>query len=835
MSIPSNTEKAAPPEKTEEKIQLKITGMHCAGCSANVERALKKVPGVSDAGVNLATEKALVTFDPNIVSLEVLEKAVEESGYGVDRAREKVTLKISGMHCAACVNNVERALQKTAGVMEASVNLTTEKAQVIYSPDETDVSALIQAVQKAGYDAALEREETAEQAADEEEQKWQAARKRMIIAWALAAPLMLWMLPEMLWGIMWPTHTIMNLGMILLTLPALFWPGWETLRSAWRSVSHGSANMDVLIALGTLASLSTGFLNFFMDIANFAAVGSMIMAIHLTGRYVESRARGRASQAIRKLLELGAKTARVLRNGQEIEIPVEEIRVGEVMLVRPGEKIPTDGEVVSGESAVDESMATGESMPLRKSAGDPVIGATVNQHGALQVRAAKVGRDTFLAQMIKMVEELQGTKVPIQAFADKVTAIFVPLIVALSILTFAAWLLFPDMMRQVLLSAQGIIPWLLAALPPQTAGSVTLAIFAAIAVLVIACPCALGLATPTALMVGSGMGAQKGILYRKGEAIQALKDVRLIAFDKTGTLTVGKPVVTDMIPANGITSAELLAIAGALEAHSEHPLAIAIRQKVKAENISLEKIDNFSAAPGLGVRATLNGEAVILGSASFLEKEGVDLEELNLPLKQLEEAAKTTVLAAKNKRALGVIGVADRLKPETAEAIRRLHQMGLKTAMITGDNARTAKAIAREAGIDHVSAGVLPEQKVQEVERLREQFGAVAMVGDGINDAPALVRADVGIAIGSGTDIAIEAADVTLVRGDLNGLVSAITLSRATFRKIKQNLFWAFFYNVLAIPLAVAGLLHPVIAELAMAISSVSVVGNANLLRRAKI
>lgn len=746
------------------------------------------------------------------------------------KAAEKVQLKITGMHCAGCSANVERALRKTGGVLEAAVNLTTEKAHVTFSPDETDLSVLIQAVQKAGYDAALEREETAEQAADEEEQKWQLARKRMIIAWVLTAPLMLWMLPEMLRGIMWPTHAIMNTGMILLTLPVLFWPGWETLRSAWRSVSHGSANMDMLIALGTLASLSTGFLSFFMEITNFAAVGSMIMAIHLTGRYVESRARGKASQAIRKLLELGAKTARVIRGGEEKEIPVEEIRVGEVMVVRPGEKIPTDGEVIEGESSIDESMATGESMPVRKTTGDTAIGATVNQNGFLKIKATKIGRDTFLSQMIKMVEELQGSKVPIQAFADKVTAIFVPVIVALSILTFTAWLLFPDLMRQVLLSAQGIIPWL-----PQTTGGVTLAIFAAIAVLVIACPCALGLATPTALMVGSGMGAQKGILYRKGEAIQALKDVALIAFDKTGTLTAGKPVVTDVIPANGVASAELLTIAGALEAHSEHPLAIAIRQRVKSENISPEKIDNFSAAPGLGVRAILNGDAVILGSVSFLEKEGVNLNELKLSLEQLEEAAKTTVLVAKNKQALGIIGIADKLKPETAEAIRKLHEMGLKTAMITGDNARTAKAIAREAGIDHVSAGVLPDQKVQEVERLQQQFGSVAMVGDGINDAPALVRADVGIAIGTGTDIAIEAADVTLVRGDLNGLVSAIALSRATFRKIKQNLFWAFFYNVLAIPLAIAGLLHPVIAEMAMAVSSISVVSNANLLRRAKI
>jgi len=830
MNVVPSIEEKAPSEKTEEKIQLKITGMHCAGCVANVERALKKVPGVSDAGVNLATEKALVTFDPTLVSLEALEKAVEESGYGVDRAREKAILKISGMHCAGCVNNVERALRKVNGVFQATVNLATEKAYITYLPEVTGAPELIQAVLDAGYEAALESEEKPPAPEDEAAQKWQIARRRMLIAWTLAAPTMMWMLPEMLWGIMWPTHAIMNTGMVLLALPVLLWPGWETLKSAWRSVSHGSANMDVLIALGTLASVSTGVLGFFIPIANFAAVGSMIMAIHLTGRYVESRARGRASQAIRKLLELGAKTARVLRNGEEIEIPVEEIRVGEVMLVRPGEKIPTDGEVVSGESAVDESMATGESMPLRKSAGDPVIGATVNQHGALQVRATKIGRDTFLAQMIKMVEELQGTKVPIQAFADKVTAIFVPVIVALSILTFAAWLLFPDTMRQILFSAQGIIPWL-----PKTGNNVTLAIFAAIAVLVIACPCALGLATPTALMVGSGMGAQRGILYRKGEAIQALKDVRLIAFDKTGTLTVGKPEVVDVIPVSEILAEELLTVAGALEAVSEHPLAEAVRRKISAENIRPEAVANFSAVPGMGVRGQLDREAVFSGSAAFLRREGIDLASLEPKIQELEDSAKTVVVVARGGRALGLLGIADRLKPEAVSALEKLRRMGIQTAMITGDNGRTAHAIAREAGIDHVAAEVLPEQKVQEVEQLRRQFGVVAMVGDGINDAPALVRADVGIAIGTGTDIAIEAADVTLVRGDLHGLVSAIALSRATFRKIKQNLFWAFFYNVLAIPLAVAGLLHPVIAELAMAVSSVSVVGNANLLRKTKI
>ena len=695
------------------------------------------------------------------------------------------------------------------------------------------ISDLLEAVRKSGYEASLEVEQLPSRRGDEEEEerKWKEARKRMWIAWAITVPAMMWMLPEMFFGVMWPQPMVFHIGLTLLALPVLFWPGWDTMRSAWRSVSHGGANMDVLIAMGTLASVLTGVLGLFMEIANFAGIAGMIMSIHLTGRYIESRARGKASQALRKLLELGAKTARIMRNGLEVEIPVEEIRVGDVMVVRPGEKIPTDGEVVHGESTVDESMATGESMPVRKRVGDEVIGATVNQNGVLHIKATRIGRDTFLAQMIQMVEELQGTKVPIQAFADKVTSIFVPVIVVIAIVTFLGWILFPQFMGQFIQAAHGMVPWL-----PETTDTLTLALFAAIAVLVIACPCALGLATPTALMVGSGMGAQRGILFRKGEAIQALKDVVLIAFDKTGTLTVGKPQVTDVVPAPGVEVRELLAVAGAVEANSEHPLAMAIRSHVEAEIENVpDAVEEFLAEPGKGVKGMYRGKTVLLGSMVYLKDNGIDVSELENAYVELEEQAKTIVFVGKAGQLLGCIAIADKVKPEAADVIERLHDIGLKTAMITGDNERTAQAIARQVGIDHVVAGVLPDQKVAELDRLREKFGSVAMVGDGINDAPALVRADVGVAIGSGTDIAIEAADVTLVRSDLHSLVSAIKLSRETFKKIKQNLFWAFFYNVLAIPLAVVGLLHPVIAELAMATSSVSVVSNANLLRRVKL
>ena len=812
-----------------KKVQLDVTGMHCAGCVVAVERALKSQAGVADAGVNLTTGKALVRFDPKQVDIDALRQAVESSGYGAEYPTEKAILNISGMHCAGCVAAVERSLNKIDGVLEAVVNLTTEKARITYNPDTCDVPQLMQAVRQAGYEASIDTREAAEEI-DKDTQKWLLARRRMWIAWAFAIPAMLWMIPEMVFGIMWPSATVYHLALTLLAIPVVFWPGSETLRSAWKSVSHGNANMDVLIAMGTLASLSTGVLLFFIDIANFAGVAAMIMAIHLTGRYIESRARGKASQAIRKLLELGAKTARVLRDGREVEIPAEEIRTGDLMVIRPGEKIPTDGEIVEGESAIDESMATGESLPLRKKPGDPVIGATINQHGRLVVRATKIGKDTFLAQMVQMVEELQSTKVPIQAFADRVTAIFVPIIVVIAAATFAAWMLFPETLLPIPLAAQKFLPWINPGL-----GHVTLAVFATIAVLVIACPCALGLATPTALMVGSGMGAQRGILFRRGEAIQMLKEVKVVALDKTGTLTVGKPQVTDLVPVDGLEAQELLRVAAALEAYSEHPLAAAIRQKGEAEQLTVDRIEGFKAIPGKGVQGRLNGEAVCLGSETFFKELGLDASALQARVEALENEARTVILVARKNTVIGAVAISDTLKPEASGAIAELHRLGYRTALISGDNEKTSRAIARAAGIDHVVAGVLPDQKVQEIDRLREQFGPVAMVGDGINDAPALVRADVGIAIGTGTDIAIEAADVTLVRGDLNGLVSAIKLSQATFRKIKQNLFWAFFYNILAIPMAVLGLLHPVIAEIAMATSSITVVSNANLLRRTKV
>jgi Cu+-exporting ATPase len=633
------------------------------------------------------------------------------------------------------------------------------------------------------------------------------------------------MLVEMFFGIMWPNETIFNLGMILLALPVLFWVGRPTFRGGYAAARRGKPNMDTLIALGTGVSLLTGPAYFFFPVANYAGVAAMIMAFHLLGRYIEETAKGRASQAIRKLLELGAKTARILRNGEEIEIPIDEVQVGDLMVVRPGEKIPTDGMVKAGDSAVDESMATGESMPVNKGQGDEVIGATVNQEGMLKIEATRIGKDTFLSQVIKLVDEAQGSKVPIQEFADKVTSIFVPIVIGITVLTLLSWALFSEPMK-ALVDIGSFLPWV-----DPSLGVLTLAVTSAVAVLVIACPCALGLATPTALMVGSGKGAENGILIRSGAAIQTMKNVGIIAFDKTGTITKGRPEVTDIIPASGFEEAEVLRLAAAIEIGSEHPLGRCIVDEAINRELSMEEPQEFEAIRGKGVMGTLSDSKVKVGTRRLMNEQGLDPAPFERILQGLEDEAKTAMLVAVDDRIVGVIAVADTLKEDSVNAIGELHEMGLETAMITGDNQRTAQAIAKIVGIDHVLAEVLPDGKVVEVQKLQERFGLVAFVGDGINDAPALTQANVGIAIGTGTDIAIEASDITLVRGELTSLIEAINLSTATWRKIKQNLFWAFFYNVAMIPLAIIGWMYPVLAEVAMAISSISVVTNANRLR----
>jgi len=813
----------------KQSVQLDILGMTCASCAQAVERGLQRLEGVGSASVNVATERAAVTFDPSLLDISQLIEKVRDTGY--DARVQRVILPIGGMTCASCASHVERALSKVDGVVTANVNLATEKATVTYVPGVAGLSDFRRAVAEAGYEVLEASTEALAEAEreDEAERKMRESRFRMRVAWAFTAPIIAWMLVEMIFGIAWPNPTIFNLGMILLALPVLFWVGRRTYRTGLTAVRHGYANMDTLISLGTGVSLLTGPASFFFPVANYAGVSAMIMAFHLTGRYIEETAKGRASQAIRKLLELGAKTARVERDGHEVEVPIEEVQVGDVMIVRPGEKVPTDGTVLTGESAVDESMATGESMPVNKRPGDEVIGATLNQEGLLKVWATRIGRDTFLAQVIKLVEEAQGSKVPIQEFADRVTAVFVPVVIGVALLTLVAWLVFPSAMSSVV-GAGSFLPWVNA-----NVGIVTLAIVSTVAVLVIACPCALGLATPTALMVGSGMGAEHGILIRSGEAIQTLKDVRIVVFDKTGTITKGKPAVTDVVVLGASDDKAVLYAAASAERGSEHPLGRSIVERAQADGVVLAEPVAFRAIRGKGVVATVDGARVLVGSRTLMKDHDLDPAPLEETMGRLEGEAKTAMLVAMDGRILGAVAVADTLKEDSVDAIRELRRMGLETAMITGDNQRTAEAIASRVGIGHVLAEVLPEVKVAEVRKLQERFGLVAFVGDGINDAPALKQANVGIAIGTGTDIAIEASDVTLVRGNLTGVVEAINLSRATFRKIKQNLFWAFFYNVVMIPLAVIGWMHPVLAEVAMATSSVTVVTNANLLRRVDI
>lgn len=817
---------------------LKIEGMSCVSCAQTIEKSLQKIKGVKRANVNFATEKAVVEYDDQEVIIGHLLKAVEDVGYGVtQKAPEsnKIILKIEGMTCASCAQTIEKALNRTEGVKDANVNVATEKATIKYDPNVLNVGQLEKVVSDTGYGVAKtatrksEEEKREEEKIDQDLKKVAKDKKLMSWSWGLTIPIIILMIFEMFdWWII-PGYPWVILG---LATPVMFGMGWGTLRGAYKAVAHGNTNMDVLIAMGTIASYITGPVQLLgMPIASYSGVAAMIMAFHLTGRYMETMAKGRASQAIKKLLQLGAKTARLIVDGQEKEIPIEEVQVGDIMLVKPGEKIPTDGKVISGESAVDESMATGESMPVGKKVGAEVIGSTINQRGVLKVESTKVGNDTFLAQVIKMVEECQGSKVPIQEFADKVTSYFVPAVLVIASLTFLLWLLLPEPMNAVIIWASSFIPWVTPGI-----GSISLAILATVAVLVIACPCALGLATPTALMVGSGMGAENGVLIRNGEAIQTMKDIRAVVFDKTGTITKGAPEVTDAVPVEKVKEEELLILAASLEANSEHPLAEAIIKKAKEKNLKLKEVTEFEAITGKGVRATIDGEKALIGNQRLMQEFGVDYSFLQKKLEELEDEAKTAMLVASDGKLLGAIAVADTLKDDSIDAIKNLRELGMKTVMLTGDNQRTADAIANSVGIDRIVAEVLPQDKVQEIKKLQSEYdGHVAMVGDGINDAPALKQANVGIAIGTGTDIAIESSDITLVRGNLSGVVTAVKLSKATFSKIKQNLFWAFFYNTVAIPIAILGLLHPIIAEAAMAFSSVNVVTNSLRLRKAKI
>lgn len=738
----------------------------------------------------------------------------------------KITeLKIKGMHCAGCSSSVEKALNQLENVESAVVSLTLEKGTVI--GEDLDSSVLINIVKKAGFEAEAIEKESKDQEVKilDQETQFIFARKKLIIGWLFTIPIMLWMIPEMGFGMMWPTPFIFHLGMVVLSGIVLFTAGLETLKSAFKSVIHRVPNMDVLIALGSLSAWMTGivkilaFLSFLPQMPSFAGIAGMIMAFHLTGRYIESKARGKASAAIRKLMTIGAKKATVIdTSGNEKQIEVQDLKPGDVFIVRAGEKIPTDGEIISGRASVEESIVTGESMPVEKTSGDTVVGATINLDGTLEVRTTKVGKETFLAQVIQLVESAQTTKVPIQVFADRITSVLVPIVLAVSLLTFFAWILFHNSLIQLISNVEGWFPWINLSMPP-----LALAFYAAIAVLVIACPCALGLATPTALMVGSGKGAENGILIRDGAAIQRINEISAVLLDKTGTLTMGEPDVSDILLKGDIPEHDILKYAASIEKESTHPLAKAIVNRAKSDGIVFEKATDVKTEPGKGTGGTVDGKAIQLGTADFTGSTPEDFDE------------KTPVYMSVDGKTAAVFLLTDKIKPEVFDIITKLKKKKQKIILVTGDREKTAKALAEKLNIDQYHSQVLPGEKSSIVKHLQESGEVVAMIGDGINDAPALAQADVGIALSSGTDIAMESGEIVLTGKDLYGVIKAFDLSSAVFRKIKQNLFWAFIYNLTAIPLAVFGLLHPVIAEAAMALSSVNVVGNSNRLKKVKL
>ena len=813
------------------KQTMGIDGMSCAACAARIERSLRTVPGVQAADVNFALARATVQYDPARAEPDALRQAVEAAGYAVratpplsrPASGARIELALEGMSCAACAARIEKALGQVPGVARASVNFATARASVTLDgagrPAAPD--ALLTAVKEAGYGGTLitvghqpggtTTATDAPEAADRERASREAhlrmQRRALILAAVFSLPVaVLGNLP--MFGALHESFAL-NLLLLALTTPVQFVAGWQFLRNGAKALRHGFANMDVLVAMGTLAAYAYSAVATFGGGHVYFDTAAVIITLILLGRYFEARAKGRTSEAIRRLMGLSPKTARLLRDGVEVDVPVEQLQVGDRVLIRPGERIAVDGTVEAGQSSVDESMLTGESLPVDKGPGQRVVGATVNQRGTLTVRATKVGAETALAQIIRLVEEAQGGKAPIQRLADRISAVFVPIVIGIAVLTFAGWLLLgtgPDRLAPALL--------------------------ATVAVLVIACPCALGLATPTAIMVGTGRGAELGILIRGPEVLEAVKRLDIVVLDKTGTVTEGKPRLTDVTPAPGGDEAYVLRVAAAAERRSEHPLGEAIVAGARERDLALGEPEAFDAVPGGGVTARVAGEEVVVGTRALLRERGIDVTGLLDAADRLEREGKTAMLVAIGGKPAGVLAVADTLKPTSADAVARLRHLGLGVVLLTGDNARTAQAIGRALGIDRVLAEVLPHQKVEEVKRLQAEGKRVAMVGDGINDAPALAQADLGIAIGTGTDVAMEASDLTLMSGDLRGVPAAIALSRATMRTIKQNLFWAFIYNLIGIPIAALGLLNPILAGAAMAFSSVSVVTNSLRLRR---
>jgi Cu+-exporting ATPase len=821
---------AAPSREGLKKVEIPITGMSCASCVAKIEKGLSKMSGISDAKVNFATEKATITFDPSRVHIGDFITTIKDLGY--EAGMEKVTFPIHGMSCASCVKKVENALNGLKGVLRASVNFATERATVQYIPGVVSMEDFRKTVKDAGYEILEMGKAGKEDIVDREkmarEAEYRKLKRKFIFGIILVIPVFL----LAYWKMLGLSH-LFNLSrdvnfylQLIFQTPIQFWVGWQFYVGAWKTAKYRSADMNTLIAVGTSAAYLYSILAAFFPWL-FAAKGLMaevyfdtagaIIILILLGRLLEARAKGQTSEAIKKLIGLQAKTAKVLRDGQEIDVPVQEVAIGDLVIVRPGEKIPVDGVIKEGRSSIDESMITGESIPVEKNPGDPVIGATMNKTGSFMFEAVKVGKETMLAQIIKMVEEAQGSKPPIARLADIIASYFVPTVIGIGIITFIVWYFWGP------------------------APALTYAVLNFVAVLIIACPCALGLATPTSIMVGTGRGAENGVLIRGGEALETAHKLKAIVMDKTGTLTKGEPSVTDIVELNRFTKEEILRYAASAEKGSEHPLGEAIVNRAKEENIPLISPKNFRAIAGHGIEATINGKQLLMGNVKLIQDREILLNGLEKRAEELSNEGKTPMFVAIDQNPAGIIAVADTLKENSNEAVKALHKMGIEVIMITGDNRRTAEAIARQIGIDRVLAEVLPEEKANEVKKLQAEGKKVGMVGDGINDAPALAQADVGIAIGTGTDVAMEASDITLISGDLRGIVTAIALSKATIRNIKQNLFWAFAYNTILIPVA-AGilfpffglLLNPIYAAAAMGLSSVTVVSNALRLRRFK-
>ncbi|MBE5096086.1 heavy metal translocating P-type ATPase [Bacillus thuringiensis] len=802
-------------EKKEANLQ--ISGMTCAACANRIEKGLKKVEGVHEANVNFALEKTKIMYDPTKTNPQQFKEKVESLGYGI--VSDKAEFTVSGMTCAACANRVEKRLNKLDGVNKATVNFALESATVDFNPDEVNVNEMKSAITKLGYKLEVKPDDQ-DASTDHRLQEIERQKKKFIISFILSFPLLWAMVSHFSFtSFIYLPDMLMNPWVQLaLATPVQFIIGGQFYVGAYKALRNKSANMDVLVALGTSAAY---FYSVYLSIQSIGSskhmtdlyfeTSAVLITLIILGKLFEAKAKGRSSEAIKKLMGLQAKTATVVRDGTEIKILIEEVVAGDIVYVKPGEKIPVDGEIVEGKSAIDESMLTGESIPVDKSIGDVVIGSTINKNGFLKVKATKVGRDTALAQIIKVVEEAQGSKAPIQRVADQISGIFVPVVVVIAIITFAVWMIF------------------------VTPGDFAGALEKMIAVLVIACPCALGLATPTSIMAGSGRSAEYGILFKGGEHLEATHRLDTVILDKTGTVTNGKPVLTDVIVADGFNENELLRLVGAAERNSEHPLAEAIVEGIKEKKIDIPSSETFEAIPGFGIESVVEGKHLLIGTRRLMKKFNIDIEEASKSMEALEREGKTAMLIAIDKEYAGIVAVADTVKDTSKAAIARLKKMGLDVVMITGDNTQTAQAIAKQVGIDHVIAEVLPEGKAEEVKKLQANGKKVAMVGDGINDAPALATANIGMAIGTGTDVAMEAADITLIRGDLNSIADAIFMSKMTIRNIKQNLFWALAYNALGIPIAALGFLAPWVAGAAMAFSSVSVVLNALRLQRVKL